>query len=132
MGASAAQLGVLPGCTGLTSLHLGGFTCAHLRQLLPHLTKLAQLAIFSACELDSLRFLLNGPITCTLTSLTLIKCKHPHLSVTEMQHVTALRALTELNIACCFTQPMDALSQRFFTPPSLLLPISKFVYFPAI
>ena len=121
-------------CTKLTSLKMTGigFTSSHLCNLLPCLGHLRTLHLLGHHNnnLESLRCFSRGPITRTLTELTLSGCKHPLLHTTELEHVHALRELRRFKIDDSFAEPLDAFALRCYSNPcSLLLPkLTKFSY----
>jgi hypothetical protein len=125
-------LTALRGCSKLTSLFLAScnFNSQHMCALLPCLPALTKLTLFEMRQLESLRCFSRGPVTCTLTELTLFNCRHPELLSTELEHVHALTELRSLTIEGSLAEPLDAaIRQQYSRPDSLLLPkLTKFSY----
>ena len=122
----------LQSCTNITDLTLdqNPLTSAQMSMMLSHFINLRTLVLREATALESLRFLSSGPITPTLTQLSLINCQHPQLQLSEMAHVHSLQSLTCLELEVSFVEPMDELTRSLYAPPSLLLPkLVEFLYF---
>jgi hypothetical protein len=128
-------LTALQGCSKLTSLFLSScrFTSEQMCALLPSLPALRHLTLHIVNIVDlleSLRCFSSGPITRTLTKLTLVDCRHPALHLTELEHVHALTELRSLDIRSSFVEPLDAAAQeQYLRRPSRILPkLSTFFY----
>ncbi len=98
---SARALTALRQCTQLQELLLSSssspqqsitFTPGWLRDCVSSLPLLRSLSLIGCDGVSSLDFLASGPITTTLTDLTLVQCM-PRLPVAELQHIQKLRAV---------------------------------------
>ena len=116
----------LQSCTGLTKLTLKSLvvSAAHMSELIPRLPNLRELTLESMNHIDSLRFLSRGPITHTLTHLSLSSLVESwKLHTTELQHVYALKELRWLVIDQSFAEPLDPeLLRTLSSPHCPLLP----------
>jgi len=127
------QLAVLQqSCTRLTTLEImhGRFNANDLCNLLPCIAGLRKLSLWKIRTIDSLRFLSRGPIVRTLTDLTLGYLAHSQLHSSEMLHVNELRELRRLSLQHLFVEPLDPLTQLFYsqTPSRLLPKLALFQY----
>jgi hypothetical protein len=115
------------------ALYAGGqfplrFTADHLTVCFAHMPLLTSLHLWNASALESLRFLSSSSITCSLKELALLFFE-PRLPSSELAHIHALSALTELTLHEVFDPPLDEPTLQLHTPPSRLLPaLQRFQY----
>ena len=96
---------------------------------MPHFDDLRVIDLAYMQELDSLRFLTAGSLPRTLTQLSLYYLRRGWLCLAELQHVHALQSLTQLKVLHSLADPMDALTQSLYAPPSKLMPnLREFSY----
>jgi hypothetical protein len=131
------MLDTLSQCTLLTSLDLlagseGGFhfNSIQLTNLLPRLPLLQRLLLINVGQLTSLSFLSSGPITSTLTDLTVeFFPESLGLDVNELSHLHHLHSLNELTLQEVFNQTVTENQIALYRPPSELIPsLVKFNY----
>ena len=107
-------------CTGLTDVHLRcGFSSAQYSTLFAKLTRIKKLTLDSAARIESLQFLVSGPITHTLEELCMYKL---FLPPSEVSHLYGLRRLRSLDSDCGFDPPLGDAAVDSLSPPTPLLP----------
>ena len=119
-------------CSQLTELRLLSavdVTSQHLWQALSHLPALCSLELWHCSALTSLSFISEcAGLSQSLHSFGLNHCGSPDLHSTELKHVLTLKALKDLKVRSSFVEPLDALTQHLFTPPSVLPTLVQFTY----
>ncbi len=115
-------------CTRLTALSTTSWFECHavftseqqLRECVQSMSLLRSFSLVGCRIVPSLSFLASGPITSTLTDLTL---KHflPLLPVAELQHIQQLRALERIELINVFERQLTAVEAEPFTPPSQIM-----------
>ena len=123
----------LQSCARLTRLTMRrcSFTCDQLDALLPCLPNLSSLALSWMQQLTSLQCFAVGPVTRTLKELTLKGCMHPGLPLTELRHLHALKSLEHLELSHVFVEEMGSHLESLYTPPSLLIPTLRVLWYQA-
>ena len=124
-------------CAGLQELavYQCPFTCAQLASMLSCIPHLHSLTLSQLSSLESLACFSDArcrSLWSSLTHLSLFGCCHPALSLTELRHLHALRALAHLDLHALFQERMDSHCQGLYRPPSVLMPaLQRFHYRPA-
>ena len=111
-------------CAHVTSLELTHptFHAADLGALLAAMPLLASLELNSASTLESLRCFATPALARSLTSLSLLYCRHPSLAPAELRALHGLSALRKLRLTHSLAASLDAVTRAEFTPPSARMP----------